>query len=219
MSFSRPSLGILLAACGFVLGATPAALAAGVSVGGYGLGSVFFGDAADAWDGGFGLGLTAKTSISRHFSLRGDISGRWFDGSGETQSLARPKPHWGGRVGESSENLRLLAFTASIVHEFEAWSGGEAWTPYAGAGAGFYDGVASFRDTRRELLDETGAEDGSRDAATFGPGIHFLAGVRMERTSGMYITLETKLHAIDTPEQWSTCVDFALGVGASLPRP
>lgn len=218
MSLSRPTLGVLLA-IGVSLGGALSERAAGASVGGYALGSVFVGDAADTWDGGVGVGLTASTSVSRLFDLRGDISGRWFDGSGDTQLLARPAPHWGGRVGEASENLRLLAFTASLVHEFEAWSGGGAWTPYAGAGAGLYDGVASFRDTRRELLEQSGADDSSRDAATFGPGLHFLAGVRMERTSGMFITLETKLHAIDTPEQWSTCADFALGVGASLPRP
>lgn len=219
MSFSRPTLAVLFAVGGVSFCAAQPELAAGASVGGYGLGSVFVGDAADTWDGGVGLGLTASTSVSRLFDLRGDLSGRWFDGSGDTQLLARPEPHWGGRVGEDSESLRLLAFTASLVHEFDAWSRGGAWTPYAGAGAGFYDGVASYRDTRRELLDESGADDSSRDAATFSPGLHVLAGVRMERASGMFITLETKLHAIDTPEQWSTCADFALGVGASLPRP
>jgi hypothetical protein len=164
-------------------------------------------DASGDWKPGLGFNLLCSLPVSRSLDLRVDWGGRWFEG--EQRIVADPdhEPRLGGLVGETTEALRVIPATLDLVYRFEDWSQGRFWVPYAAAGPGMYDLRATFAD----------AEGKERDHALFRFGWHLRGGVRLHRTSGMHISLETAIHFIDTPGKMSPMWEASLGLGALVP--
>jgi hypothetical protein len=165
------------------------------------------GNASEDWKPGMGFNLYGSLPVARAFDLRGDWGGRWLGGEARLVTDLDPEPRWGGRVGETTEGLRVMPTTLDLVYRFEGWSQGRFWVPYAAAGPGMYDIRATFAD----------AEGTDRDHTLFRFGWHLRGGVRLHRTSGMHISLETAIHFIDTPGKMSPMWEAALGLGALVP--
>jgi hypothetical protein len=61
------------------------------------------------------------------------------------------------------------------------------------------------------------AEGVARDHTLSRFGWHVRTGVRLHRTSGMHVSLETAVHFIDTPGKMTPMWEAALGIGSLLP--
>lgn len=164
-------------------------------------------DASQGWTPGLGFNLSGSLPVCRTLDLRADWGARWLDGDQRRVADLDHEPRWGGRVGETTEALRVMPATLGLVHRFEGWSQGRFWVPYAAAGLGRYDLRATFAD----------AEGDERDHGFFRFGWHLRGGVRLHRTSGMHISLETAIHFIDTPGKVSPMWEASLGLGALVP--
>ena len=164
-------------------------------------------DGSENWKPGLGFDLSGSLPVSRSLDLRAGWGGRWLDG--EHRMVAGPDQElrWGGQVNETTEALRVMPATLGLVYRFDGWSRGRFWVPYAAAGAGRYDLRATFAD----------AEGNERDDARFRFGWHLRGGVRLHRTSGMHIALETAIHFIDTPGKMSPMWEASFGLGALVP--
>lgn len=169
--------------------------------------SDFLDDAAEDWDLGMGFNLTGILEMSRTFDLRGDWGARWAEGEGRLVRARETGPDFGGEAGEITDGIRVMPFTLDLVYRFEDWSQGRYWLPYAAAGFGYYDMRARF-------LSPDGQEV-SRNL--YRSGWNLRGGVQLHRTSGLFVTLESAVHLVDTPGQWSPLYDLSLGIGAYLP--
>lgn len=170
-------------------------------------GSNFLDRSADLWDFGAGLDLAGIVPVSRTLDLRLDTGGRWFEGSGDRIANANRAPRWGGEDGEATGSLRAIPTTLSVICRLEGWSHGRYWVPYVGGGFGLYDFKATYDS----------AAGGERVHELFRAGWHIRGGVQLQRTSGLFIDVETALHAVDVPGHWASFFDFGVGVGAELP--
>jgi hypothetical protein len=159
------------------------------------------------WKPGMGFNFFGSLPVCRTLDLRADWGGRWLGGEQRLVTDADDTPRWGGRVGETTEALRVMPATLGLVYRFEGWSRGRFWVPYAAAGPGLYDMRATFTD----------ADGNERDHALFRFGWHVRGGVQLHRTSGMHVSLETAVHFIDTPGRMSPMWEVSLGLGALVP--
>jgi hypothetical protein len=162
---------------------------------------------SEDWKPGLGFNVSGSLPVNRTLDLRADWGGRWLEGERRAITDGDHEPRWGGLVGETTEALRVMPATLGLVHRFEGWSQGRFWVPYAAAGPGVYDLRATFAD----------AEGTERDHALFRFGWHLRGGVRLHRTSGLHISLETAIHFIDTPGKMSPMWEASLGLGALVP--
>lgn len=162
---------------------------------------------SENWKPGPGFNLTGSLPVSCTFDVRADWGGRWLEGEHRIVTDEDPEPRWGGLDGETTEGLRVMPATLGLVYRFENLSKGRFWVPYLGTGPGFYDFQATFAD----------AEGNERNDALFEFGWHVRGGVRLHRTSGMHISLETAVHFIDTPGKISPMWEVSLGLGSLVP--
>ncbi|MFN8547981.1 MAG: hypothetical protein U0527_08465 [Candidatus Eisenbacteria bacterium] len=170
-------------------------------------GSNFFDRSADLWDFGTGLDLAGIVPIGRALDLRLDTGGRWFEGSDAVVRDPGRAPRWGAKQGETPAALRAIPTTLSLVYRLEQWSNGRYWVPYLGGGFGLYDFHASYES----------AANGARAHDLFRAGWHVRGGVQLHRTSGLFIDVQTAVHAVDVPGHWASFFDLGVGVGAELP--
>lgn len=170
------------------------------------IGSDFLDRSRDDWNSGLGFGLTTQWRLGKNWDARGDVGGRWYEGALRVSEGEGSEPDWGSRVGEQTDGLQAIPVNAGLVYRFEQWSDGRFWVPYAGVGGGFYDLEAHFLSGESERVHRL-----------YRFGWHVRAGVRLERTSGVFVTLESAVHTVDVPARWTPLYDLALGVGASLP--
>jgi hypothetical protein len=164
-------------------------------------------DTPGDWKPGMGFSLSGNLPVNPTFDLRADWGGRWLEGEQRMVTDPNHEPRLGGLVGETTEALRVMPATLGLVYRFEGWSQGRFWVPYAAAGIGRYDLRATFAD----------ADANERDHAFARFGWHLRGGVRLLRTSGMHISLETAMHFIDTPGKMTPMWEAALGLGALVP--
>lgn len=211
---NRPIHALAALALGLLLAAPVGdARAANGAMQAHGIGSDFLDRSRDEWGFGLGLGAAVSYRVSSHFDLRGDISARWYEGESREFSGADRTPRWGQKEGEVTDGLRAIPFTAELVYRFEDWSRGRYWLPYVGAGPGLYDLEARFVQSDGGVDDETT----ERTHNLFRAGWHVRGGVRFERTSGLYMLIESAVHSIDVPGRWTNLYDVGIGVGGFFP--
>jgi hypothetical protein len=159
------------------------------------------------WKPGMGFNLSGSLPVCCNFDLRANWGGCWLDG--KMRSITDPDrvPRWGGRRGEMTKALRVMPATLDLVYRFEGWSQQRFWVPYVAAGLGRYDLQSTFADS----------EGMEREQASARFGWLLRGGVRLHRTSGLHVSLETAVHFIDTPGKTTPMWEAALGLGALMP--
>ncbi len=167
------------------------------------------GPVARDWKLGMGFNVYGSLPFSSRLDVRADCGGRWLEGEDRVVTHPERAPRWGGEAGESTRDLRVMPFTLDLVYRFEAWSHGRFWVPYVAAGPGLYDLRGTFMS----------ADGEERDHTLFDYGWNARGGVRLHRTSGLHISLETAVHLVNTPGEWSPFWEVALGLGAIVPGP
>lgn len=168
---------------------------------------VLEGDVPSNWKPGLGFNLYGSLPVSRTLDVRADWGGRWIEGEQRIVTELDRGARFGGLPGETTERLRVMPATFCLVHRLECLSRGRFWVPYLATGPGLYDFRATFAD----------AEGTERNDALFRFGWHLRGGVRLHRTSGLHVSLESAIHFIDTPGKMSPMWEVSLGLGALVP--
>ncbi len=220
------TFGLGLFLCAFV-GTSSAVAQGAISV--QGIASDLFDKSADDYDGGPGLELSGFYRIHKFLDVRANVGARFLEGNQIAQMEGRRAPDLGARWGERPDKARVMPFTVDLIVRAEQWSKGRFWVPYAGVGIGFYDVEVTYLPSligeeppetegfaRGDDPDSPVAED-TRTARLYKFGWNGKAGVRLYRTSGMFVNLESAVHGIDTDRRWQPMWDVSVGVGFLLP--
>lgn len=199
------SLGAALPAAG----ATPVDVGGGILAGGY------FGELRHDWEAGPGATLFVQ------FPWKCDLEGRlgasmvWNDGS-MRERVGLADPDLGAEPGEAPEAYRRTSLAASLLWRLEPMALGEVAVPYIGAGFAFHERRVDFARAIDSGLDSHGPAYATRRTIAWDSGPQAIAGVRFYRTSGLFVSLEGTVHAIDTPEEWSFAYDAAFLLGYQI---
>ena len=176
----------------------PIDVGGGLLVGGY------FGELRHDWQAG--VGGTLFLQVPWKYDIEGRLSGsmQWNDGSLRARE-AHNDPDLGARPAERPRSFRRASYTASVLWRAECCPVGDFGVPLLGAGIGTYERAVTYD-----------GPSGTRRVSGWDPGVHAIAGVRLYRTSGMFLELEGAVRGIDTPKRWTTAYDATLLLGVQV---
>lgn len=196
-------------------GVLPAAAASPIDVGGGIVAGGYLGELRHDWDAGPG------GTIFVQFPWKCDLEGRvgatmvWSEGS-MRERVSEDDPDLGAEPGELPDAYRRTSLAAALLWRVESLAIGEAGVPYIGAGFGFHERRIDFAPpVVRGILDDS-RDTTSRRTIAWDSGPLGIVGVRFYRTSGLFVSLEGTVHAIDTPENWSFAYDAAFLLGFQI---
>jgi hypothetical protein len=126
---------------------------------------------------------------------------QWNDGS-LVERIPADDPDLGAVPGDRPDSFRRTSLEASLLWRVERYALDNYGVPYIGAGLSTYERITRYAGT--ESLHQETAWD---------QGVHALAGLRLYRTSGLFLAAEVKLHGIDTPGEWTIAYEGALLLG------
>jgi hypothetical protein len=199
----------VLMASALILSTVPACASAALplSVGGGPLLGGYLGDVRDDWRIGIGASAFVETEIVSDLDARLIGSIQWNDGSLRPRDADGGMAALGGKPGESPRSCRRSSIAACAVYRLESRAYRDFLVPYAGMGV---------ECVEREVVFDAPDLAHEREVTGRDGGLLAIAGLRFYRTSGLFISLEAKLHCLDTPQQWTTAYDASLLVGAQL---
>jgi hypothetical protein len=172
-----------------------------LDVGGGLLTGGYLGELRHDWQVGLGGSLFLQHPMKHDLELRLLGSMQWNDGSLVARDSA-DDPDLGALPGDRPDSFRRTSLEASLLWRIEPWALDNYGVPYLGAGLSTYERVTQFHGIDA-IHEETGWDQ----------GFHALAGLRLYRTSGLFVGVEAKLHAIDTPSEWTYAYEGALLLG------
>lgn len=189
----------IVPACAYA--APPMSIGGGPLLGGY------LGDLRHDWPVGAGVSAFLEAEIESGIDLRLAGSIQWNDGSLRPWGIDRSSADLGGRVGESPRSFRRSTIAACAIHRLESRAYRDFLVPYAGMGVEYAERSMTF--------DAPDFAHGRRVIGRDG-GLLAIAGLRFYRTSGLFVSLEGRLHGLDTPQEWTAAYDVSMLVGAQL---
>ncbi|MBD3162676.1 MAG: hypothetical protein GF346_09900 [Candidatus Eisenbacteria bacterium] len=150
-----------------------------------------------------GPGGTLFVQLPLQNSLEARLSGsmQWNDGT-LREATGDGEPNLGQRPGDLTDTFRRTSVEAALLWRVEPRAIGQVGVPYVGAGVSTYELAAKYS-----------TPEGDREWTEWEPGGHFLAGVRFYRTSGLFLSMEGKLHGIDAPDDWIYAYEGAVLIG------
>jgi opacity protein-like surface antigen len=172
-----------------------------LDVGGGLLTGGYLGELRHDWRVGLGGSLFLQHPMRYDLELRLLGSMLWNDGS-LTERHPAGDPDLGALPGDRPESFRRASFEGSLLWRIEPWALDNYGVPYLGAGLSTYERVIRYQ-----------TETGLHEVNAWDQGFHALAGLRLYRTSGLFLATEFKLHGIDTPAQWTFAYEGSLLVG------
>ncbi|MBM3287533.1 MAG: hypothetical protein FJY88_09335 [Candidatus Eisenbacteria bacterium] len=170
----------------------------GLLMGGY------LGDLQDNWSPGMGGSLFIQVPWCCDTEGRLRASMLWNDGA-TRGGVVGDGPDLGALEGDTPRSFRRTSYEATLLWRAECCPIGDAGVPYLGAGIAAYE---------RDIVYDN--PSGRNEVGAWSWGGHGVAGLRLYRTSGLFVALEGTLHAFDTPKKWTVGYDAALLVGVRL---
>lgn len=175
-----------------------------LDVGGGFLTGGYLGELRHDWDVGLGGSLFIQHPMKYDLETRLLTSMTWNDGS-LVERFPVNDPDLGAKPGDRPDSFRRATVELSLLWRIERWALDNYGVPYIGTGLSAYERVITYQGL-----------DGERRVDDWDRGLHALAGLRLYRTSGLFLSTEVKLHGIDTPEEWSYAYEGALLLGVLL---
>jgi len=175
-----------------------------IDVGGGFLTGSYLGELRDDWSVGLGGSLFIQVPMKHDLEARFLTSMQWNDGS-LVERYPANDPDLGALPGDRPDSFRRTSFELSLLWRVERWALNNYGVPYVGAGLSGYERVITYQGT-----------EGEHRVNDWDTGVHGLAGMRLYRTSGLFLSTEVKLHAIDTPDNWTYAYEGALLLGVLL---
>jgi hypothetical protein len=172
-----------------------------LDVGGGLLTGGYLGELRHDWQVGLGGSLFLQHPMKHDLELRLLGSMQWNDGS-LVERIPADDPDLGALPGDRPDSFRRTSLEASLLWRVESLALDNYGVPYIGAGLSTYEWVIDYIGTE-SIHQEKGWDQ----------GFHALAGLRLYRTSGLFLSVEAKLHGIDTPREWTYAYEGALLLG------
>jgi hypothetical protein len=177
----------------------PIDVGGGLVLGGY------FGEASHDWRLGPGGTLFVQLALPSNFEARLLGAMQWSDGT-RVARASEEGADLGGGPGNLPRSLRRTSLVAALLYRLESHPLGDFGVPYFGAGVGTVETRALYDVTVEDIAVR-------RSVSSWNPGVHGLAGVRLYRTSGLFLGFEGQVHGIDTPREWTLAYDAAVLLG------
>ena len=174
----------------------------------------YLGELRHDWRAGVGGMLYVQTLLCCDVEGRLSASMQWNDGSMVKSRAPSNDPDLGALPGDRPRTFRRATYAATVLWRLERLALGDVGLPYVGVGGGTYERVVRYA-----MPNDGGVESAPveiHEARGWDLGIHAVGGLRLYRTSGMYVALEGAIHGIDTPNRWTTAYNGAILVGIEM---